>query len=439
MASVEPFSVSSSKNASSHNSSDTTLRVGVEGMSCASCVGRIEKALAAVPGVLEARVNLATEKAQVRYLGGATDAKTLERAVRDAGYTAHATSDDEAGDRQAQAQADEISTLKRSILFAGAATLPTFVLEMGSHVFGGLHEWLMGSLGQQNLFYLFFVLASLVQFGPGLRFYKKGWPALMRGGLDMNSLVMLCTSAAYGYSLVATFVPAVLPEGTVNVYYEASAMIVTLILIGRYMEALSKGRTSEAIKRLMTLQAKTARVIREGEPVDIALADVQVDDIVQVRPGEKVPVDGELTEGTSYVDESMITGEPVPVQKNAGAEVVGGTLNKTGSFSFRATKVGGDTMLAQIIRMVEAAQGAKLPIQALVDRVTGVFVPAVLAAAALTFGIWLAFGPAPALTFALVNAVAVLIIACPRAMGLATPTSIMVGTGRAAEMGVLFR
>ena len=418
---------------------EDTIELAVEGMSCASCVGRIEKALAAVPGVLEAHVNLATEKAQVRHVAGMVDAKALETAVSDAGYAARTVADNDSGDQQAQARAEEIGALKRSILFAGAATLPIFVLEMGSHIFTSLHDGLMATLGQQNLFYLFFVLASFVQFGPGLRFYKKGWPALMRGGPDMNSLVMLGTSAAYGYSLVATFLPSVLPEGTVNVYYEASAMIVTLILIGRYMEALSKGRTSEAIKRLMTLRAKTARVIRDGEPVEVALEDVQVGDIVQVRPGEKVPVDGEVAEGTSYVDESMITGEPVPVQKNAGAEVVGGTLNKTGSFSFTATKVGGDTMLAQIIRMVEAAQGAKLPIQALVDRVTGVFVPAVLAAAALTFGVWLVFGPTPALTFALVNAVAVLIIACPCAMGLATPTSIMVGTGRAAEMGVLFR
>ncbi|SDL48385.1 Cu+-exporting ATPase [Modicisalibacter muralis] len=416
-----------------------SLELTIEGMSCASCVGRIEKALDGVPGVVEAQVNLATEKAQVRYLAGLVDAATLEDAVRSAGYEARRIGDDAGGDRQARAREEELASLKRGILLAAAATLPIFVLEMGSHVWGGLHEWLMGSLGQQNLFYLFFVLASLVQFGPGLRFYRKGWPALMRGGPDMNSLVMLGTSAAYGYSLVATFLPSVLPEGTVNVYYEASAMIVTLILIGRYMEALSKGRTSEAIKRLMSLQAKTARVIRGGETIEVALDEVRAGDIVQVRPGEKVPVDGEVTEGASYLDESMISGEPVPVRKTEGMEVVGGTLNKTGSFAFRATKVGGDTMLAQIIRMVEAAQGSKLPIQTLVDRVTGYFVPAVLAVAALTFGIWLIFGPAPALTFALINAVAVLIIACPCAMGLATPTSIMVATGRAAELGVLFR
>ncbi len=416
-----------------------SAELAVEGMNCASCVGRIEKALGAVPGVLEAQVNLATEKANVRYLAGAVDVAALEKAVRDAGYEARRLTDTDTGDRQAEARANEVVSLKRSILFAAAATLPIFVLEMGAHFIAPMHMWLMATVGQQNLFYLFFVLASLVQFGPGLRFYRKGWPALVRGGPDMNSLVMIGTSAAYGYSPVATFLPSVLPQGTVNVYYEASAMIVTLILIGRYMEALSKGRTSEAIKRLMTLQAKTARVVRDGEAVEVALDAVQAGDIVQVRPGEKVPVDGEVVEGASYVDESMITGEPVPVQKSEGAEVVGGTINKTGSFSFTATKVGGDTMLAQIIRMVEAAQGSKLPIQALVDRVTAYFVPAVLAVAALTFAAWLLFGPAPALTFALINAVAVLIIACPCAMGLATPTSIMVGTGRAAEMGVLFR
>jgi Cu+-exporting ATPase len=255
----------------------------------------------------------------------------------------------------------------------------------------------------------------------------------------MNSLVMIGTSAAYGYSLVATFLPGWLPEGTVNVYYEAAAVIVTLILLGRYLEARSRGRTSEAIRHLMSLGAKTARVVRDGDVVEVALAEVREGDLIQVRPGDKVPVDGNVVEGDSYVDESMITGEPVPVRKTVGDEVVGGTLNRNGSFRFGATRVGGDTLLAQIIRMVEAAQGAKLPIQALVDRLTAWFVPAVIAAAALTFLIWLLFGPQPALTFALVNAVAVLIIACPCAMGLATPTSIMVATGRAAEMGVLFR
>jgi Cu+-exporting ATPase len=310
---------------------------------------------------------------------------------------------------------------------------------MGSHLIPPIHDFVMGTIGMQTSWYLQFVLASTVLFGPGLRFFKKGVPALLRGTPDMNSLVSLGTSAAWGYSVVATFLPGVLPPGTANVYFEAAAVIVTLILLGRFLEARAKGRTSEAIKRLVGLAPKTARVIRDGETVELPLDQVQTGDILLVRPGDKVPVDGEVVEGSSFVDESMITGEPLPVSKNEGAEVVGGTINKTGSFSFRATKVGADTALSQIIRMVEQAQGSKLPIQAMVDKVTAWFVPAVMAAALATFLVWLVFGPTPALTFALVNAVAVLIIACPCAMGLATPTSIMVGTGRAAEMGVLFR
>jgi Cu+-exporting ATPase len=302
-----------------------------------------------------------------------------------------------------------------------------------------MHHWVLGVLGEQTSWYLQFVLTTLVLFGPGLRFFRKGIPALLRGAPDMNSLVSVGTVAAYGYSVVTTFIPEVLPQGTANVYYEAAAVIVTLILLGRTLEARAKGRTSQAIKRLVGLQAKTARVERNGETVEIPLDQVTLGDTVLVRPGEKVPVDGEVVEGTSYVDESMITGEPVPVQKGVGADVVGGTINKTGAFSFRVTKIGANTVLAQIIRLVEEAQGSKLPIQALVDKVTMWFVPAVMAAAALTFLVWLVFGPSPALTFALINAVAVLIIACPCAMGLATPTSIMVGTGRAAELGVLFR
>ena len=284
-----------------------------------------------------------------------------------------------------------------------------------------------------------FVLATIVQFGPGLRFYRKGIPALLKLSPDMNSLVVLGSTAAWAYSVVATFLPSLLPAGMVNVYYEASAVIVTLILLGRLLEARAKGRTGAAIAKLVGLQPKSARVERNGEIVDLPLDEVQAGDVVQVRPGDRLPVDGVVIAGSSFVDESMITGEPVPVTKSEGATVVGGTINKTGSFTYRATKVGADTLLAQIIRMVQQAQGAKLPIQALVDRITAWFVPAVMAVAAVTFLLWLLLGPEPAFTFALVNAVAVLIIACPCAMGLATPTSIMVGTGRAAELGVLFR
>jgi heavy metal translocating P-type ATPase len=417
-----------------------TIELTVKGMTCASCVGRVERKLAGVPGVLNANVNLATATATLHVIADAVTTDALVKAVANAGYAAEAASDaPDRSDREREARDREISELKRAVTIAAVFTLPVFVLDMGSHFIPLLHHWLHMNLGQQNLFYLFFVLASVVQFGPGLRFYQKGWPALMRGGPDMNSLVMLGTTAAWGYSVVATFLPQVLPAGTVNVYFEASAVIITLILLGRYFEAIAKGRTSEAIKALMKLQAKTARVVRDGEEMEIGIDEVRQGDIVLVRPGDKVPVDGQVTEGSSFVDESMITGEPVPVRKEAGADVVGGTINKVGSFTFRATKVGADTLLAQIVRMVEQAQGSKLPIQALVDKVTNYFVPAVIAVALVTLGIWLIFGPAPALTFALVNAVAVLIIACPCAMGLATPTSIMVGTGKAAKMGVLFR
>ncbi|HZG32177.1 MAG TPA: heavy metal translocating P-type ATPase, partial [Sphingopyxis sp.] len=416
------------------------IELGVEGMPCASCVGHVEKALSGVRGVTAASVNLATGRASIRYRGGIASPDDLETAIRRAGYTPRRLETDAAApDREAAAREAELSELRRSLLLAAVLALPVFLLEMGSHLIPAVHDFVMTTIGMQTSWLIQFALTTLVLFGPGLRFFRKGIPAILRGTPDMNSLVALGTSAAWGYSLVATFAPGVLPPGTANVYYEAAAVIVALILLGRYLEAKAKGRTSEAIKRLVGLQAKTARVVRDGAVVDVALADVVSGDIVEVRPGERVPVDGEVVDGNSYVDESMITGEPVPVAKAAGAEVVGGTINTTGAFAFRATKVGADTILAQIIRMVEQAQGSKLPIQAMVDKVTAWFVPAVMGIAALTFLIWLVFGPDPALTFALINAVAVLIIACPCAMGLATPTSIMVGTGRAAELGVLFR
>lgn len=420
---------------------EETTELAIEDMTCASCVGRVEKALAKIPGVLEATVNLATERARVRHFAGVVSTADLEAAVEQAGYKSRRLSAEtaNAGDQDTERRESEAQALRRSFLAAAILTLPVFILEMGSHLIPAMHHWVMGVMGQQINWYVQFALATLVLFGPGLRFFRKGVPALLRGAPDMNSLVSVGTAAAYGYSIVATFIPEVLPQGTANVYFEAAAVIVTLILLGRMLEARAKGRTSQAIKRLVGLQAKTARVQRDGYTVEIALDQVTTGDIVFVRPGEKIPVDGEVVEGASYVDESMITGEPVPVSKEVGAEVVGGTINKTGAFSFRVTKVGANTVLAQIIRLVEQAQGSKLPIQALVDKVTMWFVPAVMAAAMLTFLVWLIFGPTPALTFALVNAVAVLIIACPCAMGLATPTSIMVGTGRAAELGVLFR
>jgi Cu+-exporting ATPase len=420
---------------------EETTVLAIEDMTCASCVGRVEKALRQIPGVLDANVNLATERARVRHLARVVSTADLEAAVEQAGYKSRRLSGETttADDQDAERRDSEARALRRALFFASLFTLPIFILEMGSHLIPAMHHWVIGTLGEQTSWYIQFVLATLVLFGPGLGFFRKGVPALLRAAPDMNSLVSLGTAAAYGYSVFAVFVPDVLPPGTTNVYFEAAAVIVTLILLGRTLEARAKGRTSQAIKRLVGLQAKTARVERNGETVEITFDQVTTGDVVLVRPGEKIPVDGEVIEGTSYVDESMITGEPMSVSKGVGAEVVGGTINKTGAFSFCVTKVGANTVLSQIIRLVEEAQGSKLPIQALVDKVTMWFVPAVMAAAALTFLVWLIFGPAPALTFALVNAVAVLIIACPCAMGLATPTSIMVGTGRAAEIGVLFR
>ncbi|PHV05723.1 heavy metal translocating P-type ATPase [Janthinobacterium sp. BJB412] len=420
---------------------DAVTELAIEDMTCASCVGRVEKALARIPGVLEASVNLATGRARVRHLAGGVSTDELEAAVKQAGYQSRRLGAETAaeGDQESERRQSEARALRRALLVSTVLTLPVFVLEMGSHLIPAMHHWVMGTLGEQTSWYIQFALATLVLFGPGLRFFRKGVPALLRGAPDMNSLVVLGTAAAYGYSVVATFVPEVLPAGSANVYFEAGVVIVTLILLGRMLEMGAKGRTSQAIKRLVGLQAKTARVERKGQTVEIPLDQVVTGDIVRVRPGEKIAVDGEVVEGASYIDESMVTGEPVPVSKGVGAEVVGGTINKTGAFSFRVTKVGADTLLAQIIRLVEVAQGAKLPIQALVDKVTMWFVPTVMLAAALTFTAWLVFGPSPALTFALVAGVAVLIIACPCAMGLATPTSIMVGTGRAAELGILFR
>ena len=416
----------------------TELRVS--GMTCASCVGRVERALGQVPGVRDATVNLATQRASVRHLGGAGMAQRIVAAVAAAGYEAEPVRDAAAaGDRERAEREAEIAALRRSVLLAALATAPLLVFEMSAHLSGSLHEALTRTLGQGMLTLLSLVFASLIQFGPGLRFYAKGIPALLRGAPDMNSLVMLGTSAAYGFSVVAALAPWLLPAGTAYTYFEAGAVIVTLILLGRWFEARARGRTSDAIRHLLTLQARTARVVRDGVETEVDVEGVRPGDVVAVRPGERLPVDGTVLDGASYVDEAMVTGEPVPARKATGDEVIGGTVNGTGSFRFRATKVGSDTLLAQIVRTVEAAQGSKLPIQALVDRVTTWFVPAVLGAAAVTLGIWLAFGPSPALAFALANAVAVLIIACPCAMGLATPTSIMVGTGKAAEFGILFR
>lgn len=416
------------------------FELGVDGMTCASCVAHVEKALAGVPGVESVAVNLATGRARVRLREGLVAPEALEAAVADAGYSSHRL--DAAGgapDREARARRDEIGRLRRALILAALLSAPLVVLEMGGHLWPAFHHWQARVFGGPPLRWLQFALATLVLAWPGQGLFRRGIASLRHRAPDMNALVTLGAGAAWGYSSVATFAPALLPAGTDHVYFEAAAVIVVLVLLGRWLEARARGRTSDAIRHLLGLQPDTARVLREAGWVELPLAQVRAGDEIQLRPGERVPVDGEVLEGTSYLDESMLSGEPLPVAKQAGAQVVGGTVNGTGALRLRATGVGADSVLARIVRMVEQAQGAKLAIQAQLDRVTGRFVPAVMLAALLTFAAWLAFGPPPALGLALVNAVAVLIIACPCAMGLATPVSIMVGTGRAAELGVLFR
>jgi heavy metal translocating P-type ATPase len=418
-----------------HNHNAQPVSLDIEGMTCASCVNRVEKALLKVPWVETASVNLATERATVA--GG--DLEALLKAVEKVGYKGSVRQPDAPAHDHMHHHDEDAAVLKRDVIIAAIPTIPLFAVEMLAHLHMPFHMWLMSAVGMDVLWVTYFVLATFVLFVPGLRFFKIGFPALFRGAPEMNSLVALGAGAAWLYSTVVTFAPQLVPAETRYVYFEAAAVIVTLILVGRWLEAIAKGRTGEAISRLVQQQAKTARVERHGATVEIPVEEVRVGDIVLVRPGEKIAVDGEIVEGQSHVDESMISGEPLPVSKGVGALVIGGTLNTSGSFSFRATKVGADTMLAHIIRMVEDAQAGKLPIQAVVDRITAVFVPVVIGLAILTAVAWFVWGPEPSLTYALVNAVAVLIIACPCAMGLATPMSIMVGTGRAAQLGVLFR
>jgi Cu+-exporting ATPase len=452
-----------------------TLVLEVEDMTCASCVSRVEKALKSVAAVETASVNLATGEAVVKVLGGVSALPALTAAVAKMGYAVRlsdtaavsARSGGTGADNGGSATADagstssaapaagqsagavvdgrearrekEISGLKRDFLIAFVLTLPLFIVEMGAHLYPPLHHVLMDVFPGNSLYLLQFALATAVLAGPGRRFFLKGIPVLLRLEPDMNSLVAIGTGAAYLYSVVTTFAPGLLPETARFVYYEAATVIVSLILLGRLLEARAKGRTGAAIRKLAGLQARTARVERDGQTRDVALNEVRLGDVVVVRPGERIPVDGRVIDGSSAVDEAMISGEPIPVEKGEGATVIGGTVNGSGSFRFEATGIGADMMLSRIIRMVQEAQGAKLPIQKLVDEVTAWFVPVVIGIALVTFFLWMLLGPEPAYTHGLVAAVAVLIIACPCAMGLATPTSIMVGTGRAAELGVLFR
>ncbi|MBD3664949.1 copper-translocating P-type ATPase [Sulfitobacter sp. TSTF-M16] len=419
--------------------SSDTLTFTVQGLSCGACAARAERALGAVPGVVSAQVNLSAETAVVEMSPQAGLLEALKTAAQNAGYpiALRKSAQDRA---QGTADKDAARTeLRQMFWIALVLSLPVVVLEMGGHIFPPFHHWVARTIGMQTSGMIQFVLTTLVLMWPGRQFFALGVPALAKGAPDMNALVAVGTSAAWAFSTVSLFLPGVLPEGTAAFYFEAAAVIVTLILLGRMLEARAKGRTGEAIRKLVALQPRTTTVERDGHEVELAIDKVQRGDILHVRPGEKIAVDGVVLTGSSYVDESMLTGEPMPVEKTAGAHVVGGTLNGNGALRYSAEAVGEETTLAQIIRMVEDAQGARLPIQNIVSQVTLYFVPAVMAVAALTVLVWLLLGPDPALGHALVAGVAVLIIACPCAMGLATPTSIMVGTGRAAELGVLFR
>jgi Cu+-exporting ATPase len=407
-------------------------------MSCASCAGRVDKALRQLPGVLAVDVNLATETAQVTYTPDLASRADFIAASTAAGYAAQEHSEDSHGQVQARKQQLAEAYGRRSRLAAFLAA-PVIILGMGGHILPGFERLIADVIGQKANWIIQCIFATAVLFGPGLDFYRRGFPALWRGAPDMNSLVALGTGAAYAFSLIATFLPQVLPEGVSGVYYEPASLIVVLILFGRDLENRAKGRTGKAIQSLLGLRVKTAQVRRAGEFVDCPIEEIVVGDVLSLRPGERVAVDGVVHEGSSYIDESMITGEPRPVEKSTGAALTAGTVNGMGHVIYEARRVGHDTTLSQIIQLVEQAQGAKLPIKALVDRLTLWFVPMVLTLAFVTVTVWMIWGPAPALPYALVAGVCVLIIACPCAMGLATPTSIMVGTGRAAEMGVLFR
>jgi Cu+-exporting ATPase len=411
------------------------ITLKLRGMSCASCANSIENAIRSVPGVSDCHVNFGAEQATLTYDSHKTDLTTIQNAVEAAGYSAVPLPEEEETDAEQAIRLAELQRLKRRLIFGAVVT--TILVIGGLPMMTGMHlPWIPNWLHSP---WLQLVLTAPIQFWSGESFYQGARKAFKHHTATMDTLVALGTSAAFFYSLFPTFFPEFfLNQGlTPDVYYEISAVVITLILLGRLLENRAKGQTSESIRKLMGLQAKTARVIRNGKEVDVPIAEVVLGDIILVRPGEKIPVDGEIVDGSSTIDESMVTGESVPVQKQPGDEVIGATINKTGSFKFKATRVGKDTFLAQIVKLVQKAQGSKAPIQRLADRVTGWFVPAVIAIAIAAFIIW--FNLMGNVTMALITTVGVLIIACPCALGLATPTSIMVGTGKGAENGILIK
>ena len=413
-----------------------SIRLSVEGMTCASCVATIERSLRGVPGVVDARVNLATEEAIVDVTAGAAGLEQLVAAVTSAGYHARPAVDG-VDDAEQEARQRLFRTLIHKFWFAAAVSLPVIYFSY-PEIFPGVPD--KGSSALDLIWGGMAVLTLAVLAWSGSQFFTGAWAALRHRSANMNTLIAVGTSAAWLYSAVALLFPGVFPEERLrDVFFDVAAVVTALVVLGAALEIRARARTSEALKKLIGLQAKTARVIRAGTEVEIPFEDVVPDDVVVVRPGEKIPVDGVVVSGASAVDESMVTGESIPVEKTEGSPVIGATINKTGSFRFRATRVGRDTMLSQIIRMVRDAQGSKAPIQRTVDKVSGYFVPAVMIVAVLTFMAWFTFGPSPALLYAVITAVTVLVIACPCALGLATPTSLMVGIGKGAEHGILIK
>lgn len=409
-----------------------TLTLNITGMTCAGCAKRVEKNLQSVPGADTARVNFASGKAYL--VGPAVDQDAALKAVQSAGYSAERSE----GTLQKNKTGAETLPAQRRALLAILLALPVFISEMGGHLIPAFHHWQMRSFGTFNLHFFQFLMTSAVLFGPGRVFIKKGLPLLFKGAPNMDTLVAMGSLSAWGYSSMVLFAPSLIPEGARNVYFEAAAVIVALILLGRWLEERARSHAGSAIELLLDHMPDTATILVDGTPTEIPAEALQIGDLIALKPGSRAPADGTVVSGQSDVDESMLTGEPLPVAKSEGDTVTGGSLNGNGALVLQATQVGEATLLAQILRTVEEAQAATLPVQSLADKVVQIFVPAVLVIAAVTFGVWYLVGPPPEITHALVAAVSVLIIACPCAMGLAVPMSIMVGTGRAAERGVLF-
>ena len=436
---VQPVSLIQAIKDAGYDAGSETLTFPVEGMSCASCVNKVQKALSGVEGVLSATVNFAAEKATVEFLPGILSRREIEETVQGLGYVVPGILHGENPvEREKRGRDKALKSLRIKFFTGLSLVIPLLILAQWENL--GLS--LIIPLSSQTNFILQLLLQIPIQFWVGRQFFEGAWKALKHKTSDMNTLIALGTGAAFIYSVLVTFVPSLFAaEGLIaEVYYDTAGVIIVLILLGRFLEMRAKGQTSEAIKKLIGLQPKMARVLKDdGEEAEIPVEDVAIGNLVIVRPGEKIPVDGVVRDGSSSVDESMVTGESIPVVKHPGDEVIGVTINTTGSFTFEATKIGKDTMLSQIIAMVQDAQGSKPPIARLADVISSYFVPVVMVIALITFAVWITFGPEPALTYALLNFVAVMIIACPCALGLATPTSIMVGTGKGAENGVLIR